>query len=203
MPWIDKVKAIVYAGLPGQETGNSIADILFDDVNPSGRLPYTLAKQSSDYPAHSTVSPQVKYTEGLLIGYRWFDTKNITPLYEFGFGLSYTNFSYHSLKITTNPSNVTVTAQIKNTGKVYGAEIPQLYIGFPTSAQEPPKILRGFDKIKLQPDQKKTVVFVVDVARELSVWGTPSKSWRIANGTFIAYVGSSSRDIRLQGSFSI
>jgi beta-glucosidase len=95
-----------------------------------------------------------------------------------------------------------VTSQIKNTGTVYGADIPQLYIGFPTSAQEPPKILSGLDKIKLQPDQKTTIVFVVDVSRELSVWDTPSKSWRIANGAFNAYVGASSRDIRLQGSLA-
>ncbi|KAI8577923.1 hypothetical protein K450DRAFT_249904 [Umbelopsis ramanniana AG] len=203
MPWVNNVKAIVYAGLPGQENGNSIADVLFGDVNPSGRLPYTLAKQSSDYPAHSTLSPNVNYSEGLLIGYRWFDAKNITPLYEFGFGLSYTNFSYQNLKITTTPSKVTVKAQIKNTGQVYGAEVPQLYIGFPKSAQEPPKILRGFDKIKLQPGHTKTVSFVVDVARELSVWDTPSKSWKIVNGKFDAYVGASSRDIRLHGSFSI
>ncbi|KAJ2963234.1 hypothetical protein NQZ79_g1718 [Umbelopsis isabellina] len=203
MPWIDNVRAVVYAGLPGQETGNSIADVLFGDVNPSGRLPYTLAKKASDYPAQSTLSSKVEYTEGLLVGHRWFDAKNITPEFEFGFGLSYTNFSYHGLSISKSSKTVTVNATIKNTGQVPGAEVPQLYIGFPESAQEPPKVLRGFDKITIEPKQQKQVSFEMDISRELSIWNTSLQNWTVVHGKFDIYVGASSRDIRLTGSFDI
>ncbi|CAM0139091.1 unnamed protein product [Umbelopsis sp. WA50703] len=203
MPWIDNVGAVVYAGLPGQETGNSIADVLFGDVNPSGRLPYTLAKKASDYPAQSTFSPQVEYTEGLLIGHRWFDAKNITPQFEFGFGLSYTNFSYNHLSISKSSKTVTVNATIKNIGKVSGAEVPQLYLGFPKSAREPPKILRGFDKLTIEPNKQKRVSFDIDISRELSIWNTTLQNWTVVQGEFDVFVGASSRDIRLTGSFSI
>jgi beta-glucosidase len=203
MPWLSKVKAVVNAGLPGQETGNSLADVLFGDVNPSGRLPYTNAKQSSDYPAHAENTLEIDYTEGLLIGYRWFDAKNIEPLFPFGFGLSYTNFTYSGLKIKQSKSTVSVTVNVMNSGKVDGAEVPQLYIGFPKSAGEPPKILRGFEKVFIKAGHSSKVTFDVDVAKELSIWNTNATAWEIVKGDFTAYVGASSRDIRLQGTFTM
>lgn len=203
MPWINKVKAVIYAGLPGQESGNSLADVLFGDVNPSGRLPYTLAVSTSDYPAHVSTDSDISYSEGLNVGYRYFDAKNIAPLYEFGYGLSYTNFTYSGLSITSNSANVTVSVVITNSGKVAGAEIPQLYIGFPTSAGEPPKVLRGFNKVMIQPAAHATVTFQVNIAKELSIWSTAQNQWTVVGGTFTAYVGASSRDIRQQGTFTI
>lgn len=189
--------------MPGQESGNSLADVLFGDVNPSGRLPYTLAVSTSDYPAHVSTASDISYSEGLNVGYRYFDAKNIAPLYEFGYGLSYTNFTYSGLSITSNSANVTVSVVITNSGKVAGAEIPQLYIGFPTSAGEPPKVLRGFNKVMIQPAAHATVTFQVNIAKELSIWSTAQNQWTVVGGTFTAYVGASSRDIRQQGTFTV
>lgn len=203
MPWINKVKAVIYAGLPGQESGNSLADVLFGDVNPSGRLPYTLAVSDSDYPAHISTAADISYNEGLFVGYRYFDAHNINPLFEFGFGLSYTNFTYSGLSISTNSANVTISVAITNSGNVAGAEIPQLYIGFPAVAGEPPKVLRGFNKVMIQPAAKTTVSFEVNIVKELSIWDTAINQWSVVGGTFTAYVGASSRDIRLQGPFTI
>ncbi|CAM0139587.1 hypothetical protein VKS41_004595 [Umbelopsis sp. WA50703] len=203
MPWVDSVKAVINAGLPGEESGNSLADVLFGDVNPSGRLPYTIAVKDSDYPAHVS-QPPVVYSEKLLIGYRWFDTKNIEPLFPFGHGLSYTNFTYSNLKISNSKSSsMTISASIQNSGKLSGAEVPQLYIGFPESAGEPLKILRGFDKLMLNPGQTSTVTFPLNVSKELSIYDVGSQSWKIAHGQFKVYVGASSRDIRLNGTFSL
>jgi beta-glucosidase len=143
----------------------------------------------------------VVYNEGLFIGYRWFDAKNIAPLFEFGYGLSYTNFTYSNLGIQQQGQSITITASITNSGKVAGAEVPQLYIGFPQSVQEPQKMLRGFDKIMLKPGQTSTVSFGLNTSKELSVWDTPSRSWKVVSGQFNVYVGASSRDIRLYGTF--
>jgi beta-glucosidase len=203
MPWINLVKGVIYAGLPGQETGNSLADVLWGDVNPSGRLPYTLAKATADYPAHVSSASDISYSEGLLMGYRYFDAKNVAPLYEFGFGLSYTTFAYSGLGVTSNNANVTVSITIQNNGSVSGAEVPQLYIGFPASAGEPPKVLRGFEKVTIAAGAKTTVSFVVSIAKELSIWDSPSSSWIVPSGTFTAYVGASSRDIRQQTTFTV
>lgn len=203
MPWLNKVKAVVNAGLPGQESGNSLADVLFGDVNPSGRLPYTNAKKASDYSAHAVPATEIDYSEGLLIGHRWFDAKNIEPLFPFGYGLSYTNFGYNGLKVKKSGSTVTVTATIKNTGKVDGAEIPQLYIGFPKSAGEPPKVLRGFEKVFLKAGHSTKVTFELDTAKELSIWNSDARKWNVVKGSFTVYVGASSRDIRLQGTFNL
>ncbi|KAG2173315.1 hypothetical protein INT43_004689 [Umbelopsis isabellina] len=203
MPWLNKVKAVVNAGLPGQESGNSLADVLFGDVNPSGRLPYTIAKKPSDYYAHAVNSLEIDYSEGLLIGHRYFDAHNIDPLFEFGYGMSYTKFSYNSLSVKASKSSVTVSAKITNSGKVAGAEVPQLYIGFPKSAGEPPKVLRGFEKLQLKAGKSGKVSFDLDVAKELSIWDTTDSKWKVVHGKYQVYVGASSRDIRLTGTFTL
>ncbi|KAJ6468264.1 glycoside hydrolase superfamily [Mycena sanguinolenta] len=310
--WIDhpNVTGVLHAGLPGQESGNALVDVLFSDgsqaTNPSGRLPYTIAKLRTDYGADilytSTMqTPQITYDEGVDIDYRWFDLNGITPRFEFGFGLSYTTFAYSGLQTaklgaarraesptssasvsvpvpsiiasasSASPSksaNVTVSAsasvvptsvtsqphvsasasvstlsappsasanatstasappaasspvgdiggpaalyenllavsfQVKNTGDVAGNEVSQLYLGFPASFGEPPKVLRGFTRTMLNPGQTKTVTINLR-QKDVSVWDVVAQKWVVASGTFHVMVGSSSRNIHLQGTFQL
>ena len=210
------VTAVVFSGPAGEESGNGLADIIYGRKSPSGKLPYTIAKKATDYNT-AVVPGNDPYTEGLFIDYRHFDQAGITPRYEFGYGLSYTTFSYSNLKTNfydhsagnTKPipggkqgdfDNVaTVTMTVTNTGKVAGAEISQLYIGLPSSAPtSPPKQLRGFHKNLIQPGKSQDVTFILR-RRDLSYWDVPSQSWKVPSGTFNVYVGASSRDIRLKG----
>ncbi|KAF1995495.1 glycoside hydrolase family 3 protein [Amniculicola lignicola CBS 123094] len=217
-PYIDdpNVVAVVWAGLPGQESGNGLADILYGVASPSGKLPYTIAKSASDY--GSTVVSGDDSTWDLFIDYRRFDQRGITPRFEFGFGLSYTNFTYSDLAIegkpTTGPATgakapggakdlfdtvATVTAKITNSGGVAGAEVPQLYIGLPGSApQAPPKQLRGFNKLKLEAGASGIATFKLR-RRDLSYWDSARQQWVVPAGDFTVSVGASSRDIRLTG----
>ncbi|KAF7335801.1 Fn3-like domain-containing protein [Mycena venus] len=252
--WIDhpNVTAVLHAGLPGQESGNAIVDVLFSDspqaTNPSGRLPYTIAKQRTDYAADilytsSMTTPQITYTEGVNIDYRWFDLNGITPRFEFGFGLSYSTFAYSGLQTVhvgsarraeaatssapvvvssatastkstsasaslsavppryTSPL-LTVSFKIQNTGHTAGNEVSQLYLGFPASHGEPPKVLRGFARTMLSPGQSKTVTLTLR-QKDVSVWDVVAQKWTIAKGTFTVMVGSSSRNIHLQGTFQL
>jgi len=223
MPWANNpnITAIVLAGLPGQESGNALADVLFGNVVAQGKLVYTIAKNANDYPAqvlyNSTAAhPQIPYKEGLFIDYRWFDENNIQPLYEFGFGLSYTTFAYSNLQIQKasqqkdTPKKISsiadtiaykVQASITNSGSTGGYEIAQLYLGFPESANEPPKVLKGFEKIWLNSNQTVPVVFYL-YELDISIWDVNSQNWIIPKGEFVVYVGASSRDIRLKGNFT-
>ncbi|KAF9228161.1 glycoside hydrolase family 3 protein [Gyrodon lividus] len=236
-PWVEhpNVTAIVWASLGGNEAGNGIMDILYGNWNPSGRLPYTIAKNITDYPAQPIFGGtaddilSIDYTEGLFIDYRWFDANNIEPRYEFGFGLSYTTFEYSNLAITpiapvdwaetdliTNWQNggaspiaqgsttalwlhmpaFQVTFHVKNTGSRYGGEIPQLYLHHPTSAMEPPSILKGFTNIELEPGQ--TGQASITLSRyDLSIWDVVRQGWAKPNGTIALSIGASSRDLRL------
>lgn len=215
---LNNVVAVVWAGLPGQESGNALVDIIYGSTSPNGKLPYTIAKQQSDYGTAVTPGDD-NFAEGLYIDYRHFDNANIEPRYEFGFGLSYTTFAYSDLATSSisSPSAgvkapgglsslwdvvATVTATVSNNGTVSGAEVAQLYIGLPSSAPaSPPKQLRGFDKLSLAPGAAGTVTFPLR-AKDLSYWDTISGAWVMPSGTFNIYVGSSSRDIRLTGSLS-
>ncbi|CAO3640048.1 unnamed protein product [Cunninghamella blakesleeana] len=221
MEWMDhpNIKAVVWAGYLGQESGNAISDILFGDVNPSGRLPYTIAKDLDDYPAKIHLLKQnVDYNEGIFVGYRHFDQNNINPLFEFGYGLSYTNFTYSELTlskvgdISTNKS-VTVTMEttksiikasihIKNTGDRDGNEIVQAYIGFPKEAKEPPKVLRGFEKVFIKKSESAIVQFEFN-QHELSIWDENLHSWVVPRGQYQLYFGASSRDIRQTTTFNL
>ncbi|KAF2096300.1 beta-D-glucoside glucohydrolase [Rhizodiscina lignyota] len=215
------VVGIVWAGIPGQETGNGLADVLHGSTSPSGKLPYTIAKQPSDY-GTDIVPGDDNYPEGLYIDYRHFDKAGITPRYEFGFGLSYTSFSFSRLSVrssaTSGPTHgstapggpsdlystvATVTAQVKNTGKVTGAEVAQLYIDLPSSAPDhPPKQLRGFDKLQLRPGQTGTATYELR-KKDLSYWDVASQKWVVPKGTFKVYIGASSRNIKLTGSLTV
>ncbi|KAJ7465974.1 glycoside hydrolase family 3 protein [Mycena latifolia] len=209
MPWTTNpnITAIVYAGAPGEQTGPGLVDVLFGAVNPSGRLPFSIADDETSYgttivtsPGFPIGFPVINYTEKLLLDYRYMDANAITPRFEYGFGLSYTTFAYSGLAIATSGTAQVVSFTITNTGTVAGTEIPQLYLGYPTSAGEPPKVLRGFDEVPLAAGASAQVSLSIG-QREMSIWDTPSQSWVRPTGTFLVYVGASSRDIRLNGSF--
>ncbi|KAI1371403.1 glycoside hydrolase family 3 protein [Hypoxylon crocopeplum] len=214
------VKAIVWAGLPSQENGNALVDILYGDTTPSGKLPYTIAKSATDYGV-SVSTGNDDFKEGLYVDYRKFDRDGVVPRYEFGYGLSYTNFTYSNIFVDGRPTSgpatgdivpggpadlwetiLTVTVTIANSGTVQGAEVAQLYVGYPESAATPPKQLRGFGKLALEPGASDNVAFELK-RRDLSIWDTTKQAWVIPAGTFNFSVGSSSRDIRQTGTLEV
>ena len=209
MPWASQVAGIVMAWYPGQENGNALGQVLFGDVNPSAKLPVTIPVSSNQVPASTTaqwpgVNGHAAYSEGLQIGYRWYDANNVTPLFPFGFGLSYTTFGYSNLTVSTvSPSGqVQIGFDLTNTGGRMGAEVPQLYLGFPAPAGEPPKLLKGFQKISLSPGQTQHVTFNLDW-EDLANWDPVARGWIVTPGSFQVMVGASSRDIRLTGAFTV
>jgi beta-glucosidase len=200
MPWASDVAAIVQLWLPGQEAGNSLADVLFGDVNPSGRLPVTVPATLSDsgaaagYPA---VEGRLAYEEGLLVGYRHFDAKAIAPLFCFGHGLSYTSFSYGELEITSDGTGeIRAHVLVTNTGERDGAEVVQFYVGTPNrSLDEPLRELKGVVKLRLGAGQR-AVASVPIGTPALSHWDVASRAWTIEPGEIEITVGASSRDLR-------
>ena len=206
--WIDKVPAVIEAWYPGQEGGNAIADILFGDVNPSGRLPITFPKKiqdSASFRNYPGKDGKVFYAEGIFVGYRHFDENDIEPLFCFGHGLSYTTFRYSNLRIDTRKglgsAPVKVSFDIENTGEVAGKEVCQLYIhDVESSLPRPPKELKGFKKVELKPGEKRTVEFGID-KNSLHYYDPKKKRWVIEPGKFEVLIGSSSRDIRLRDNF--
>jgi beta-glucosidase len=206
--WIDDIPVVLQAWYPGMEGGHAIANILFGDVNPSGKLPVTIPKQLSDSPAHVSNrtfpgNDKVYYDEGIFVGYRHFDIKKIEPLFPFGYGLSYTTFTYKNLKINKKKvaknDSFTVICEITNSGDRYGAEIAQLYVqDIECSVERPLKELKGFKKVFLKPGENKTVTFELD-KNALSFFDEKSNSWKAEKGLFNILIGSSSRDIRLEG----
>ncbi|KAG2233832.1 glycoside hydrolase superfamily [Thamnidium elegans] len=216
MPWINhpNIKAVLWPGLPGQESGNSLADVVTGKVNPSGRLPYTIAKREEDYNAGISQELVIPYEERLLMGYKWFDHAKIEPLFPFGYGLSYTKFDYSKLSVkakasydkkdkkTIKDATVKASISIKNAGHVEGAEIVQAYLSFPKSAGSPPQQLRGFEKVFLKKGKKETVKFEL-TKTELSIWDEGTETWVIPSGKFTINIGASSRDIRKSSSFTL
>ncbi|KAJ3282917.1 hypothetical protein HK104_010649 [Borealophlyctis nickersoniae] len=205
MPWASHpyVKAIIMALLPGQESGNGLADVLFGKVNPSGRLPFTIAKNPQDYSAHVayTNNEVINYTEGLLVDYRWNQAKNITPLFPFGHGLSYTTFKYSAATAapTTayNARTARVTVTVTNNGKTDGHEVVQLYLRAPAEAQKPFNELKGFERVFLKAGQSQKVTFPLS-ERDLSYWNTAKGDWVLPRGKFGVCVGASSADVRVK-----
>jgi beta-glucosidase len=206
MPWLDKVDAVIQAWYPGQEAGSSIADILFGDINPSGKLPVTFPGDEKQGPFHWMSYPgdglNMIYDEGILAGYRWYDAMNQNPLFPFGYGLSYTEFQYSDLEVSGAGDDRVVKLELKNSGDRAGAEVVQLYIGVPEGAQEPPRQLKGFDKIMLQPGEVKTVTIPLK-DENLMMFDEVDLEWKLFKGEYKVMVGSSSRDIRLTGRFYI
>lgn len=200
--WIDRVPAIVEAWYPGQECGNAIADVLFGDVDPSGKLPMTFVKALEDSPSYGNYPGKdgvVRYAEGIFVGYRHFDTKNVEPLFPFGHGLSYTKFEYSDLKI--EPRKNAVRFVLQNVGDRPGAEVVQLYVhDAESSVPRPAKELKAFKMVNLRPGEKQTVNFGLEEG-SFAFYDVASKRWLAEPGKFEILVGSSSRDIRLRAPF--
>ncbi|WP_413188792.1 beta-glucosidase [Paraburkholderia sacchari] len=196
MPWIGSVHGVLESWYPGVKGGQAIADLLFGDVNPSGKLPITFPQQESDLPqpAISSTDLNVHYSEGLLMGYRWYDAKQIRPLFPFGFGLSYTTFAYSNMNASADAAgNVTVSFSIQNTGSRAGSEIAQVYAALPSGLSEPPQRLVGWQKVSLQPGQSQRLSISVP-PQSLSTWDTGRHAWKLNGGTYQVLAGSSSRD---------
>ena len=202
-----KFRAIIQTFYYGQEGGNAIADILLGNVSPSGKLPATFLKRWEDSPAFGNYpgdGEKVEYKEGIFVGYRWFDAKNIEPLFPFGHGLSYTNFEYSNLKlIKENEAELTVQFDIKNTGKRVGAEAAQVYVqDIESSLPRPVKELKGFEKVFLKASEKKTISIILK-QDAFAFYDPKTSNWIAEKGLFKIMVGSSSRDIRLTGDFNL
>lgn len=230
--WIDNpnITAVIFAHLPGQDSGKALVEVMYGKQSPSGRLPYTVAKQASDYgsllhperpSSTSGYYTQANFTEGLYIDYKAFIARNITPRYEFGYGLTYTTFDYSSLS-TSLSSNVstaysapnstiqegglaslwdvvaTVECTVTNSGNVTASEVAQLYVGIPGA---PPKQLRGFGKASIAPSESVDFEFEL-TRRDLSTWDVVSQQWVLQRGSYPIYVGKSVLDIQLTGSLT-
>ena len=210
LPWVDKVKAVLEMWWPGDEGGWSTANLLLGKASPAGRLPVTWGKSLEDYPATDPKHPErsrkgvdgkTTYSEGVNVGYRWFDKENTAPLFAFGYGLSYTTFEYSGLKIEkVAGGGLDVQVHIKNTGRADSDEVPQVYLGapaeIPAGVQFPVRALVAFDRIHLAAGEAKTVTLHVP-ERQLQYWSTASGKWVTATGKRTVSVGASSRDLRL------
>jgi len=205
MPWINKVKGIIESYLGGQAVGGAIADILFGITNPSGKLAETFPEKLEDNPSYLNFPgdvDKVEYREGVFVGYRYYDTKNVKPLFPFGHGLSYTQFEYSQLSMNKNfmldNETLTVTVKVKNTGNVQGKEIVQLYVrDIETSVSRPDKELKGFEKVDLQPGKEKTVTFSLD-KRAFAYYNEKIQDWHVETGDFEIIIGKSSQDLVLK-----
>lgn len=212
MPWLDQIPAVMQFWYGGSEGGNALAALLFGDANPSGKLACTFPKALRDSPAHTAGTPRtypgengtVYYDEGLLVGYRWFDTKQIEPLFPFGFGLSYTTFSYGNLRIVSSgDARAHVECAITNSGGREGAEVVQVYVQpRKPSVQRPVKELKGFTKVFLKPGETKTVTIPL-AGRSFAYYAPEKKAWIAEAGEYRVLVGASSRDIRLAGTLRL
>src|SRR4051794_5897988 len=207
MPYLDKVKAVLDAWFPGVENGNSIANILYGNANPSGHLPQTFPKSLADMPTKTPqqypgVNSKVSYSEGMKIGYRWFDSENIEPLFPFGYGLSYTSFKYSGLKLTSNGKTAKASFTVTNTGKRSGADVAQAYVAFPKPLGEPPRQLKGFQKVYLDAGDSKRVTIPFDT-RAFSYWDSKKQHWVESRGCYGIAVGDSSRSLPLTKTLAI
>ena len=210
--WIDAVPVILHAWYPGQEGGRALAQILFGDYSPAGKLPASFERRWEDNATFRSYYPQdneksVKYSEGVFVGYRHFDRSNIKPLFPFGYGLSYTTFGYSKLSVTPRNGNlsgpVTVSFDVKNLGRVPGAEIAQLFVGDAhSSVPRPVKELKGFAKVRLKPGETKRVSLTLD-RRAFSYYDVNKKDWNAEPGDFAILIGSSSAKIELKGLFTL
>ncbi len=205
MPWLSKVAAVIEGWFAGQEAGNAVADVLFGDVNPSGKLTQTFPARLQDNPAYINYpgeNGEVVYGEGLFVGYRYYDKKDIAPLFPFGYGLSYTTFAYRNLVVDAGEGKlgdaITVSVDVENTGSRAGQEVVQLYVhDVQSSLVRPDKELKAFAKVDLKPGETRTVTLTLDV-EALSFYDPVRTSWIAEPGEFEILVGSSSRDIRLR-----
>jgi len=215
MPWLSKVAAVVDAWYPGESNGTALASVLYGTTDPGGHLPVTFPQSLAQVPAHTArqfpgVNGKVHYSEGLDVGYRWYDARNLAPMFPFGYGLSYTRFAYSHLRILPpgpghqHGGQVRVAVRVTNTGKVAGSDVAQLYLDDPPAAGEPPRQLKGFQRVELQPGQSTWVSFSLD-QHDLSYWNNSANGWVEPHGQFRVYVGDSSAlaNLPLQGTFAL
>lgn len=199
LPWIDDVPAVLDMFFPGMEGGTAMADLLFGDATPSGRLTFSWPMQLEDSPAYKLATQDIDnvyYTDSLMVGYRYFDTENIAPRYEFGYGLSYTTFDYGKMKLSRQGDSCIVTMKIKNSGPKEGAETVQIYIGQKNCKYtRPVHELKAFEKVFLKAGESRTISFVLD-KDAFSYWNPDQKTWVRDSDEFTIEAGHSSRDIR-------
>jgi beta-glucosidase len=225
--WIENenVTAVVYGGLLGQESGNALVDVLYGDVNPSSRLAYTIAKNESDYNVEVCETAVCNFTEGNYIDYKYFDKYNVTPRYEFGFGLSYTTFEYSDLSVSITNSSalaskyangalavggrtdlwddvVSVSLTVANNGTVDGREVSQLYVQYPDAADQPVRQLRGFERTLIASGSAANVTFSLR-RRDLSMWDVEAQEWAVVSGDYVFSAGASSRDLRVSQTVAV
>ena len=201
MPWIDKVAGVLEAWYPGQESGAGTAAVLFGDADPGGRLPMTFPANAAQGPGtrpeeYPGVSGTAHYDEGIYVGYRFYDEHKQTPLFPFGFGISYTTFDYSQLHVARNKDSFQLQVTVKNTGNLAGSEVIEVYLTDPPAAHEPPYQLKGFSKVRLQPGESKTVEIAIPVSA-LAAWNDASHHWETSGGVYRFSVGRSSRDIKM------
>ncbi|WP_225447776.1 glycoside hydrolase family 3 C-terminal domain-containing protein [Streptacidiphilus sp. P02-A3a] len=209
MPWLNSVAGVFENWYGGQETGAAMAALIFGTANPSGKLPVTFPSSLSQVPAQTTAqwpgtTAGIDFSEGVNIGYRWYQSQNITPAFPFGFGLSYTKFSFSNLNVGAFNANgtATATATITNTGSVAGADVAQLYVGDPAASQDPPEQLKAFQRVNLNPGQSSTVTFPLTV-HDLANWSATDNQWEAPAGTYSIRVGDASSNLPLTGSTSL
>jgi beta-glucosidase len=209
MPWLNSVAGVFENWYPGQEVGNAMAALIFGTVDPSGKLPVTFPSSLSQVPAQTTAQwPGTPtgpvYSEGVDIGYRWYQQQNITPLFPFGYGLSYTKFSFSNLNVGAFNANgnATVTATVTNTGSVAGADVAQMYVGDPAASLDPPNQLKAFDRVSLNPGQSATVSFPLTI-HDLASWSSTGNQWEAQAGAYSIKVGDASNNLLLTGSTSL
>ena len=216
MPWISKAKAVLEAWNQGTEDGHVVADLLFGVVNPSGKVPTTYAASEGDllyaghperYPGTDEGNgfPVIRYSEGLNMGYRWFQSQGIKPLFPFGYGLSYTSFELSGFSVTPSKTDgkspIKVNVTVTNTGKVAGAEVVQVYLGIPVEGQ-PPKRLVGFQKVYLEPNESREVTITIDpmaTNHPMGVWDYYEHDFVVKPGEYTVYLGTSSEDTPYKG----
>jgi beta-glucosidase len=207
MPWVDEAAAILQMWYPGQEGGDATAALLLGETSPSGKLPVTFPRRAKDVPTNDRARypgignpPRAAYAEGIFVGYRWYDLHELEPLFPFGHGLSYARFVYSALEIRPAGDGLDIAFVVRNAGTVRASEVAQVYLGPPHRPQAPmaAKQLAGFVRLDLAPSEARRVVLRIG-ARELSFWSVARGDWVVATGTRPVFVGSSSRDIRLQG----
>jgi beta-glucosidase len=209
MPWLSSVAGVLEAWYPGQEDGAAIASVLFGSTDPSGHLPVTFPTSLSQVPASTTAqwpgeNGTVQYSEGVDVGYRWYDSQGLTPLFPFGYGLSYTTFSFSNLNVGTLPEGgaATVTATVTNTGTRAGADVAQLYVDDPAASGQPPLQLEGFQRVSLQPGASQTVTFKL-TQQNLQYWNSSSNGWATSTGNYGIEVGDSSASLPLSGTMPV
>jgi beta-glucosidase len=223
MPWADQVSGILEAWFAGSRGAEAVANVIFGDVNPSAKLPITFPKSEADLPHPTIVKPpkatvdaesqgwrriaaglpvfQVTYNEGVKVGYKWYDAENKTVLFPFGYGLSYTSYSYSNLNVTAG-RNPRVSFTVTNTGSKAGTEIAEVYASLPASAEEPPKRLVGWSKVALNAEESKEVEVEVD-PKYLSIFNVEKNGWQLIPGGYVFMVGGSSQDLPLKESVSL